>query len=472
MNRLTKMMKNTECLTVTKIMKRISLLIITAMVFGGCALYKPYERPKVETDGLYRDSIAATDTISIASLTWRQLFTDPELQQLIERGLNNNTDLRVARLRVTEAAASLKSAKLAYLPSLAFNPQGNVSSVIEQKALQTYQVGVSASWELDIFGKITNAKRGAEAALEQSDAYRQAVQVQLVATIADSYYTLLMLDSQKEITDRTIVNWRESVKVMRALKEAGQVSEAAVSQSEASLLAVEASQLTLIRQINEMENGISVLLGDMPSGISRGTMNGQSFPEELAVGVPIQLLSNRPDVKQAEYALMQSYYSTNEARAAFYPSITLGGSAGWVNSAGSYIANPGKLLLSALGSLTQPIFSKGMNQARLKIAKAQQEEAAISFQQSLLNAGAEVNNALTQWQIARQRIDLDAKRIESLKSAEKSTHLLMLHGSTTYLEVLTAQYALLQAQLVEATDSFDQIQGVINLYHALGGGTR
>lgn len=245
---------------------------------------------------------------------------------------------------------------------------------------------VTAGWEIDLFGKLTNAKRSAKAALEETEYYRQAVQTQLVSTIANSYYTLLMLDEQLDIMERTLDTWRESVKTIRALKNAGQATEAAVAQAESSCLSVESSVLSLKRQIKETENGLSSLLADTPGHIERGTLEGQHFPDSLSAGIPLDLLSKRPDVKQAEAALARSYYATNQARSAFYPSITLSGTAGWTNSDGGSIVNPGTWLLQAIGSLVQPIFNRGTNIARLKIAKAQEEEALLAFQQSLLNA--------------------------------------------------------------------------------------
>ncbi len=422
-------------------------------------------------ENLYRtDNSTENDTASIASLAWQELFTDPYLQELIEEGLANNTDMRTAHLKVQEAEASLLTSRLAYLPALSLNPQGTLSSFDGSKTAKSYQLAASASWEIDIFGKLTNAKRSAQAALAQSKSYRQAVRTQLIATIANTYYTLLLLDDQFAISERTAALWKENVQAMRALMKAGLRDEAAVSQAEANCLAVEASLLTLRKQINETENSLSTLLGKVPQKIGRGTLNGQQFPQQLTAGLPVKLLNNRPDVKQAEAALAQAFYSTNEARSYFYPNITLSGTAGWTNNGGGIITNPGALLLQAIGSLTQPLFNKGTNIARLKIAKAQQEEAALAFQQSLLNAGSEVNNALTQWQTARQRIVLGEKQITSLETAVRSTRLLMDHGTTTYLEVLTAQQTLLQTQLTQSSDRFDEIQGIIGLYQSLGGG--
>lgn len=446
----------------------IGLLLLTGLT--GCQ-YRTYERPEMtQTDSLYQRLMVSGDTASIADLSWQELFTDPLLQQLIETGIAHNTDLSIARLRVKEAEALLTASKLAYLPSVSLTPQGTIRKVEGESAIKSYNLAASADWEIDIFGRITNAKREAKAVLEQSEAYRQAVQTQLVATIANSYYSLLMLDKQYEISRSTAELWAENLRVMKALKEAGQTTEMAVAQIEASKLAVDASLLSLQQQITEMENSISSLLGDVPRQIERSTLDAQSFPDTLLVGVPLQLLQRRPDVRQSEAALAAAFYVTNQAYAAFYPSITLSGSAGWTNAAGALITNPGEWLLSAVGSLVQPLFNRGQNVANLKVAKAQQEEALLTFRQSLLDAGTEVNSALLQWQTARQRLKLDEQQIASLESAVRSSELLMLHSSQNYLEVLTARQTLLDAELSAVADRFDEIQGVINLYHALGGG--
>lgn len=374
---------------------KILITCLLASTLSSCHIYRAYERPDAITvsDSLYRQPVTAEDTTSLASLSWKELFTDPQLQQLIEAGLAHNTDLGIARLKVKETEALLMTSRLSYLPSVSLTPQGTLTSLDGNKPSKTYNLAVSADWEIDLFGKLLNAKRGAQAALEQSEAYRQAVQTQLVATIANSYYTLLMLDEQLDITRRTADTWTESLRTMKALKRAGQATEMAVA-----------------------------------------------------------------------------YYATNSACSAFYPGITLSGSAGWTNAAGAAITNPGQWLLSAVGSLVQPLFNRGKNIANLKIAKAQQEEALLTFQQSLLDAGAEVNDALVQWQTARKRIQLDEQQCTSLQSALRSSELLMQYSSQNYLEVITARQALLQAELNTATDRFDEIQGVINLYHALGGG--
>lgn len=452
--------------------KTIITVLLLTTVLSGCHIYKSYERPERITvsDSLFRQPVDKDDTVSLASLSWRELFTDIKLQRLIEQGLESNTDLGIARLKVKEAEAQLMSSRLAYLPSLSLTPQGTLKSIDGNSPTKTYNIAVSAEWEIDIFGKLLNSKRGAQVALEQSEAYRQAVQTQLIATIANSYYTLLMLDEQFDITSQTAEIWEENVRVMKALKRAGQTTEMAVAQTEAGKLAVDASLLSLEKQISETENSISVLVGMAPHTIERSTLDAQIFPDTVSVGVPLQLLSRRPDVRQCEMQLAGAYYATNVARSAFYPSIMLSGSAGWTNAAGAAITNPGQWLLQAVGSLVQPLFNRGQNVANLKIAKAHQEEALLNFRQSLLNAGAEVNDALVQWQKARDKIKVDEQQVDALASALHSAELLMQHSSQNYLEVLTARQSLLQAQLDVITDRFDEIQGVINLYHALGGG--
>ncbi len=451
--------------------KQIIISAVATLLLSSCGVYTKYQRPEdISTEGLYGQEVELQDTTSIASLSWRKLFTDSQLQSLIEHALQSNTDLLSARQRIKEAEAALLSAKLSYLPSFMLTPQGGVSSFDKSKGSWTYTAVASASWEIDIFGKLTNAKRRAKALYLQSAEYEQAVSTSLIANVANLYYTLLMLDEQYRISEETAVNWQNSVRTMRAMMAAGMTNEASVSQSEANCRQVEASLLDLKQQIKEVENSLSILLGDVPGTIERGRLEGQVFPEELTVGVPVQLLARRPDVKSAELSLASAFYSTNAARSAFYPSITLGGTAGWTNSAGSMIVNPGKLLLSAVGSLTQPLFNKGLNVAQLKIAKAQQEEAKLAFRQALLNAGSEVNNALTQVQTARGKTTLRTGQINSLENAVRSTQLLMQHGTSTYLEVLTAQQSLLSAQLTQVADRFDEIQGIINLYQALGGG--
>ena len=293
----------------------------------------------------------------------------------------------------------------------------------------------------------------------------------MVATVAANYYSLLMLDEQVDITKATIKSWEEYVHSLRVLMKAGQADRSTISQAEASRLSAESTLQDLLQQVNELENTLSTFLGRVPGPIKRGKLNGQTFPQELSAGVSLDLVSRRPDVREAEASLKQAFYSTNQARSAFYPSITLSGSAGWTNSGGAAITNPGSWLLQAVGSLVQPLFNRGTNIANLKIAKAQQQEAVFTFRQALLDAGSEVNNALTQWQTARNKIELATKQIQHLETTEHDTQLLMKYGTTNYLEVLVARQSLLSARLNLVADRYSEIEGVINLYHALGGGT-
>lgn len=447
------------------------ILSIAVLCLASCGTYKTYTRPHIDTDSIFGENIASVDTVSIASISWREFFTDGSLQSLIETGLLNNSDLKIASLRVKEAEATLRASRLAYLPSVSATPQGQLSGFGSRAAAKTYSLALSADWEADIAGRLTNAERQSRATVAMQHAYRQAVQTQLIATIANSYYNLLTLDSQLDISKKTLSSWDETIRTLEAQKKVGEANDAAVSQARANRLSVDASILTLQQQIRVQENSLSVLIGDKPHTIKRGLLSTQSFPDSLSIGIPLQLLDNRPDIRQAEYNLQSAFYATNIARAAFYPQLTLSGTLGWTNNSGAAIVNPGKMLWNALASVTQPLFDRGRNRANLEIAQAQQEEALISFQQSLLQAGADVNNALTQWQTADNRLDVDNQQIEALKKTVESTRLLLKYSDDkSYLEVLTAQQSLLQAELTEKQDFFNKIQGVINLYHALGGG--
>ena len=443
---------------ITKIFIATAFLLMTS-----CGLYKQYEREDMHfVDSLYRRMSVPTDSVSTASVSWDVMFTDPYLQDWIKTGLEYNTDLNIARLKVSEAEAALLAARWALLPGAEFNMQGGLPG--------QFSASIGASWQADIFGSLRNAKRKAQAALEQSEAYRQAVQTQLVATIANSYYTLLMLDEQLNISTRTMKTWDESIRTLEALKRAGKTNEAAVLQAKANKLSVEANILTLEKEILAVENSLCALLGLVPMPITRGTLTEQQLPQTLSAGVPAELLSRRPDVRQAELALAQTFYSVNSARASFYPNVSLSGALGWTTGNGNIVLDPGSLITNLIASVTQPIFGRGINRARLQTAQAQHEQAAYRFRQSLLDAGVEVNNALTMWQTAQKRLELGKKQIVNLQAAVWNTQLLMKHGNADYLEVLTAQKNLLQAELTEASDRIDEINSVINLYQALGGG--
>ena len=447
-------------------MNRIITKIFIALAFlslTSCGLYRQYEREEMQfVDSLYRRMSPRAEGFSTGNISWEAMFTDPLLQDWIQTGLDYNTDLHVARLKVQEAQAALLASRWALLPGADFSAQGGLPG--------QFSASIGASWQADIFGGLRNAKRKAQAALEQSEAYKQAVQTELVATIANSYYTLLMLDEQLNISTRTMKTWDESIRTLEALKRAGKTNEAAVLQAKANKLSVEANILTLEKEVLAVENSLCALVGIVPMQITRSTLADQELPESLSAGVPAELLSRRPDVRQAELALAQTFYNVNSAKASFYPNVTLSGSLGWTTGNGNIVLDPGSLIANLVAGLSQPIFSRGVNKARLQTAQAQYEQAAYRFRQSLLDAGVEVNNALTMWQTAQKRVELGKKQIVSLQAAVWNTQLLMKHGNADYLEVLTAQKNLLQAELTEASDRLDEIKSVINLYRALGGG--
>ena len=456
--------------------KQLIVMMCAATTLSSCHIYKAYDRPDtVTTSGIYRDPASATDTLAadttnMGNLPWKEIFRDAKLQSLIEEGLANNVDMQAAALRVEEAKVMLTSAKLSYLPSINFTPQGTLSSFDKSKPSQTYQLPVSASWEIDLFGKILNAKRGQKVAYEQSKFSEQAVRSQIICGIANTYYSLLMLDRQVEITTETAAIYKENVRVMEAMKIAGMTTEAAVAQMRAASHQVEASLMDLKRQVRETENSLAVLLAKTPQTIDRNTLDEQVMPEELAAGVPMQLLENRPDVKMAEMTLAAAYYTTNSARAAFYPGLNITGTAGWTNSAGIAVVNPGKLILSAVASLAQPIFNNGKLIANLKVSKAEEKIAQMNYQQTILEAGKEVSDALYLFDTQNKKLIEDRGQVEQLYKAVTYTKALFQSGDATYLEILTAQQNLLSAQLSEVSDNFQRMQAVINLYSALGGG--
>lgn len=441
-----------------------------ALCLAGCGTYKSYTAPTLVGGMGLQGGALPDDTAHIVRLPWQELFADNCLRSLIDSGLANNSDLQIASLRIREAEASLKAARMAFLPGVSLATQGQVAGYGGDNA-KTYSLALSANWEVDVAGRLANARRGAQATLAMYRDARQAVRTQLVATIANSYYNLLALDAQMAINRSAIESWRETLRTLQLMEKVGESNAAAVAQAKAGMLAVEMAMATLGQQVSEQENALSVLIGAMPGRIARNVLSEQAFPDSLSAGVSLALLSNRPDVRQAEQALKAAFYDTQVARAAFYPQLTLGGTLGWANSDGAVIANPGKWLTNALASLTQPVFARGQLAANLEVAKARQEEACVAFRQKLLDAGAEVNNALAQWQTAQKRLTTTREQIAALEEAVRSTRLLMLHSeSASYLEVLTAQQTLLQAQTDEVLDVFAKIQGIINLYHAFGGG--
>ena len=456
--------------------KSIIAFASAGLLLGSCGIYNKYERPDVNVKGLVRDSastadtLAVSDTTSFGNLPWRSVFTDPQLQSLIEQGLAHNTNMLNAALNVKMVEAQLEVAKLAFVPSFTFSPQGVISSWDGNKATKTYSLPVQASWSIDLFGNLLNVKRSAQMSLLATKDYQLVVQTKLISNIANMYYTLMMLDKQLEIVDNMQTLTKETWNIMKLQKELGRVKETGVQSAESNYYSVQAQAADLKRQIREMENSLSLLLGQPAQTISRGKLDSQSLPSEFSTGIGIQLLSNRPDVHYAEMSLAQCFYNTNQARSRFYPSITISGSGAYTNSGGGGIVNPGKMLWSAIGSLVQPIFANGQLIAGLKVAKAQQEQAYNTWQNAVLSAGSEVSNALVLYNSSDEKSKLKQKQVESLTKNVEYTKLLFNEGSSTYLEVITAQQSLLNAQLSKVADDFYKMQAVVNLYYALGGG--
>lgn len=452
-------------------MKRIYTFCAVAMLLASCMRPTPYS-PSICVNQKRFGADVATSKDNMATVSWRELFKDPYLQKLIEQALDNNTDVQTARLRVRQAEAEWERTRLSFLPSLGLSAESGVSKSGNSTVKETV-LGINASWEIDAFGRLQCVEKGAEEELEAKKAAEQAARTQMVATVAELYYTLLLADEQISIDKKTLVCWAETVHAMELLKTYGDdTTEAAVQQARANSMALESSILTKEKERRLVETTLCTLLGEEPRNIPRGSLNQQHFPDKLMAGVPLQLLHHRPDVREAEHQLAQAVYATEEARCAFYPSITLSGNAGWKRHSGDVEVNPAQWLSHALGSLVQPILSRGENEARLKHAKAEQEISLLAFRQALLTAGGEVNNALTAYHTARKKYLKDIQQVATLREAVKNTELLMQHSSGTYLEVLTAQQSLLEAKQSVVQDCYDKIRAVIELYHALGGGIR
>ncbi len=456
--------------------KKTILFASASLLMTSCGIYTKYERPDVNTKGLVRDVTVATDTLAVndttsfGNLPWRSVFTDPQLQNLIDTALVHNTNMLNAALNVKMMEAQLMAAKLAFLPSFTFSPQGTISSWDGNKATKTYQLPISASWSIDLFGNLLNQKRSSQMALLATKDYQLVVQTKLVSNVANMYYTLLMLDKQLEVVNNMATLTKETWDIMKIQKDLGRTRETSVQSAESNYYSVLAQATDLKRQIRETENSLSLLLGQSAQTISRGTFEGQSLPAEFSTGIGLQMLNNRPDVHYAEMSLAQCFYDVNTARSRFYPSITISGSGTFTNSSGMGIVNPGKWLLSAVGSLVQPIFAKGQLIAGLKVAKAQEEQAYNTWQNAVLSAGSEVSNALVLYNSSAEKSELEAKQVESLKKNVEYTKMLFNDGSSTYLEVITAQQSLLNAELSKVADDFYKMQAVVNLYYALGGG--
>ena len=450
------------------------LFAASGLLLASCGLYNKYERPEVNTQGLVRDTLSLTDTLAVndttsfGNLPWRSVFTDPQLQTLIQQGLDNNVDLLNAALSVKMIEAQLACAKLAFLPSIALTPQGTLSSFDGSKTTKSYQLPISASWNVDLFGNILSQKRSAQMQLLQAKDYQLAVKTNIITGVANLYYTLLMLDRQLEILTEMEGLTKETWDMMALQMKFGRARSTSVQSAEASYYSVQSQITDMKRQIREVENSLSLLLCQPGQAISRGKLYEQSLPSEFSTGIALQMLNNRPDVHAAEMSLAACYHNVQTARSRFYPSINITGSGIFTNSNGA--VNPGKWLLSAIGSLTQPIFANGQLVAGLKVAKAQQEQAFNNWQNAIYKAGNEVSNALVSYNSYDERSRLEQKQTDLYRQTVEDTRQLYKSSGSTYLEVISAQANLLNAEITKVTDDFYKMQAVVSLYSALGGG--
>lgn len=459
-------------------MKKTNIIIIAfaALSLTGCkSLYGNYERPDVKTSGIVRDPVddkaALAGSSDFGNLPWRSVFTDPQLQTLIEKALENNPDLLNAALNIDIAEQQLRASKLAFLPSVVFAPNGSISHFgTHTSSTQAYTLPITASWDVDLFGKLRSQKKAAQMALIQSRDYKVAVQTNLICNVANLYYTLLMLDRQKQIVDDMSGLTKNTWDMMKLQMEFGRARSTSVQSAEAAYYSVQTQGADIKRQIRETENTLSLLLGEPAQSIARGSLENQSLPTNFSGGIGVQLLSNRADVHANEMALAQCFYNIQEARSRFYPALNISPTGAWTNSNG--LVNPGKLLLSVVGSLTQPIFMRGQLKAGLRVAEDRYKQAYNTWQNSILKAGAEVSNALVAYNSADEKNKLQQQQIDVLKKNVDHTQMLYAQSSSSYLEVITAQQSLLNAEISQVQEQFTKLQAIVNLYYALGGGSK
>ena len=464
-------------------MKKVILIFVAGLMLSGCGLYNNYEKTVQEPEGVFGatpDITSATSETSIAEMSWREFFSDPLLQQLIEQALANNTDLNTARINVEKSEISLKTSKLAFLPSVFFSPQGSFSKFGSESWTRSYTIPLDVSWDVDVFGSLRNKKRAAKAALLQAQMTEESTRSNLISSVAQEYFYLQLLDRELEILISTDSLWKASLDTQQALYENGQAYSTAVNQQESSWLDVKLQIVAIKRAIRSTENEICSLLCITPQHIERSkwyadeyhsSADKRLFEERyMKVGVPAMMLERRPDIRLANFYIEEAFYNVQAARAAFYPSITLTGELGWSNN-GGYV-NPGKLLLQFIGQLSQPIFARGQINANYKTAQLTEENLKKKYVQVVVDAGNQVNEAIADCRAARQNHEYYHRQVEVLHEAYIGTHELMDNGKAQYLEVLTAQESLLNAQLNEASNMYNGAQALISLYIALGGGTK
>lgn len=454
-------------------MKYAIYIAIFGLIVCSCNVTRKYTHPDIDMSSLYRD-VKNTDSTNIGSLHWKDIFTDTLLQRLITEGINNNLELKTAWSRVREAQAYYKQSRLAFLPAinangnLIFNGASNRKEIGTTITNQQYQVNITASWEVDVWKKLKSSRLASLASLLQADANARAVQTALVAGVADGYYLLLALDQQLAVTRESVKNWQATVDVMQELKRSDVVTGAAVVQSEASKYAAAVTVPDIEQAIRETENQLNHLLGRAPGPIIRGSLHEQQLNELLHTGVPVQLLNNRPDIQAAEFNLRYYFELTNVARTAFLPSLTISAAGGYLSTHNLF--GPGSLISNLSAGLLQPVFNRGANTARLKASEEQQQQALLNFQNTVLQSGQEVSNSLYAYQTALEKIKVRSSQLLNLRKSVDYTQQLVRYGFANYTEVLTAQQSLLDAQLNEVNDRRQQLQSIVSLYRALGGG--
>lgn len=458
--------------------KNIIAILSAALLFGSCGIYNKYERPDVDTRGLVRDTVSLIDTLLVsdtanfANIPWRQVFTDPQLQELIQTALTNNVDMLNAALNVSTAEAQLTASRLAFLPSVAFAPTGTLASFDGSKASKTYSLPVSASWNVDLFGSLLNASRSAKMQLLTAKGTQVSIQTSLISGIANLYYTLLMLDKEVSICDELIELSEENVRMMELQFSLGQSNSTAVQSAKTTLMNLQVTREEYLRNIRTTENSLCLLLNEPGHTIARGTFDNQSLPSEFSTGFSIDLLRSRADLYVAEMNLANCFYNVNAARSAFYPGINITGTGAFTNSAGSVIVNPGKWLLSAVASLTQPIFQNGKLIANLRASKNSYQAALNTWQNTIYSAGNEVSNALSDYNSYDKQSKIQAEELVLLRKTVDDTKMLYQRSGATYLEVITALKGLASVEQAKVSNDLYKMQAVVSLYQALGGGAK
>ncbi|SHL12743.1 efflux transporter outer membrane subunit [Flavobacterium xanthum] len=458
---------------------KIAVLVITATVMQSCFVAKEYKRPELKTENLYRNEIVSTDTVSLANVAWKNVFTDPLLQGYIKKGLENNLDIKIAMQNIVAAEATMKQGKAGYFPTLSagadwthqeLSRNSQFGALLQDRSTNQYQLTGSLSWEADIWGKIRSNKRAANAAYLQTTAANQAVKTQLIATIAVTYYQLLSVDAQIKLAEKTLVNRNQSVETIIALKKAGNVTEVGVKQTEAQKYATEIIIADLKNSIIILENTLSILMGEGSAKIERSTFENQLMQPNITLGVPATLLRNRPDVIAAEYNLISNFEQTNVAKSNFYPTLKLTASGGLQSIDLKEWFSANSIFANIITGLTQPIFNQRQIKTRFEIAKANQEKAYLQFEQSLLTAGKEVSDALAQYNNETYKLTVREKQVDALNKATDYSDELLTYGLANYLEVLTVKDNALNAELSLIDNKFQQYKAIIQLYRALGGG--